>query len=129
MTSWSIKILNSRKNNGRCIHIGIAPSDINQNFDRIFEECGWHFSCYNSTLFSGPPHKYRGKVYGPRESKGYYVHDGDSVGVVMDTTKGELSFVLDGVNPGVAYEGIPLDKPLVPCVNIAKKWDSVGLLI
>ena len=55
------------------------------------------------------------------------MHTGDNVGVVMDTTKGELSFVLDGVNLGVAYEGIPLDKPLVPCVLLCYKGDSVEL--
>ena len=58
--------------------------------------------------------KYRGKEHGPRKVGGQYVHTGDSVGVVMDTAKGELSFALKGVNLGVAYEGIPLDKPLVP---------------
>ena len=47
----------------------------------------------------------------------------------MDTTKGELSFVLNGVNYGVAYEGIPLDKPLVPCVILEYKGDSVELII
>ena len=47
----------------------------------------------------------------------------------MDTTKGELSFVLDGVNYGVAYEGIPLDKPLVPCVLLEEQGDSVELVI
>ena len=31
----------------------------------------------------------------------------------MDTTKGELSFVVNGVNYGVAYDGIPLDKPCI----------------
>ena len=36
--------------------------------------------------------------------------------VVMGTANCELSFVLNGVNLGVAYDGIPLDKPLVPCV-------------
>ena len=45
----------------------------------------------------------------------------------MGTTKGELSFVLNGVNLGVAYEGIPLDKPLIPCVLLGKKDDSVEL--
>ena len=30
---------------------------------------------------------------------------GDSVGVVMDTAKGELSFALNGVNLGLAFEG------------------------
>ena len=43
----------------------------------------------------------------------------------MDTAKGELSFVLNGVNLGVAYEGIPLDKPLVPCVILGWDGDSV----
>ena len=45
----------------------------------------------------------------------------------MDTTKGELSFVVNGVNLGVAFEGIPLDKPLVPCVLLENEGDSVEL--
>ena len=45
----------------------------------------------------------------------------------MDTTKGELSFVVNSVNLGVAFEGIPLDKPLVPCVILYWKDDSVEL--
>ena len=52
----------------------------------------------------------------------------DSVGVVMDTAKGELSFVVNSVNLGVAYEGIPLDKPLVPCVVLYYQDDSVELI-
>ena len=47
----------------------------------------------------------------------------------MDTTKGELSFILNGVNLGVAYEGIPLDKPLVPCVFLKFGRDSIELVI
>ena len=46
---------------------------------------------------------------------------------MMDTEKGELSFALNGVDLGVAFEGIPLDKPLVPCVLLHFKWDSVEL--
>ena len=37
------------------------------------------------------------------KERGKYVHERDSVGVMMDTTKGELSFVVNGVNLGVAY--------------------------
>ena len=80
-------------------------------------------------MWSGPPHNYRGKEYGPRKEEGQYVHEGDNVGVVMDTTKGELSFVVNGVNLGVAFEGIPLDKPLVPCVLLGCEGDSVELII
>ena len=129
VTSWNIKILKSMYNNGNGIWIGVAPSDINQNEDN-YENCGWYLNCYGSILFSGPPHNYKwpDKKYGPRKGNGQYIHTGDSVGVVMDTAKGELSFVVDGVNLGVAYEGIPLDKPLVPCVIFTgNEGDSVEL--
>ena len=84
-------------------------------------------------MFSGPPHNYgddyRFKEYGSRKGNGQYFHNWDSVGVVMDTTKGNLSFVLNGVNLGIAFEGIPLDKPLVPCVLLKNKDDSFEFLI
>ena len=127
--SWSIKILNSRRNDGDGIYVGVAPSDIDQNEGDNHKKCGWYFNCFYSTLWSGPPHYYWGKEYGPRKEKGKYVHTGDSVGVVMDTTKGELSFALNGVNLGVAYGGIPRDKPLVPCVLLDYEGDSVKLVI
>ena len=122
VTSWYIKILASWSINGCRIFIGVAPSNINQNEGY---NCGWYFDCCNSTLHSGPPHNYRGKEYGPRKENEQYVHTGDNVGVVMDTAKGELSFVVNGVNLGVAYKGIPLDKPLVPCVLLYWGGDSV----
>ena len=176
VTSWSIKILKSKDNDGRGINVGVAPSNINQNEDNgnkcgwyfychdselysgsphsyNFEKCGWYFDCCSSTLYAGPPHNYNfekcgwyfycydsklcsglphsylGKEYGPRKGYGQYVHTEDTVGVVMDTAKGELSFVLNGVNLGVAYKEIPLDKPLVPCVFLCLEGDSVELII
>ena len=118
--------MKSERNDGNGIYIGVAPSDIDQN-ENNFDKCGWYFECCHSRLHSGPPHNYERKEYGPRKEYGKYVHTRDSVGVVMDTAKGELSFVLNGVNHGVAYEGIPLDKPLVPCVILLFEGDSVEL--
>ena len=129
VTSWSIKVLKSKKNDGNEIYIGVAPSDINQKEKENCNKCGWYVNCYDSKLCSGPPHKYWNKEYGPRKGDGKYVHTGDSVGVAMDTAKGELSFVLNGVNLGVAFERIPLDKPLVPCVLLRLRGDSVELVI
>ena len=129
VTSWSIKVLGSWENDGSGIYIGVAPFDIDQNEDENLNKSGWYFGCFYSALRSGPPHNYRNKEYGPRKEDGEYVYTGDSAGVVMDTAKGELSFVLNGVNLGVAYEGIPLDKPLVPCVILRWEGDSVKLLI
>ena len=48
---WKIKIL---KTHQKAIMVGVAPN----NFDihsSSFENCGWYFYCYNSTLYSGPP--------------------------------------------------------------------------
>ena len=127
--SWNIKILKSRDNDGGGINIGVAPSDIDQNEGGNYRKCGWYFSCYYSSLCSGPLHNYGNKEYGPRKEKGHYVHTGDSVGVVMDTAKGELLFVVNGANLGVAFDRIPLDKPLVPCVLLYHHGDSVELII
>ena len=129
VTSWGVKILRSNWNDGRYVYVGVAPADIDQCSDYNHMECGWYFACYDSTLCSGPPHKYWNRKYGPRKGYGEYVHAGDSVGVVMDTAKGELSFIVDGVNHGVAYEGIPLDKPLVPCVLNLYENDSVEFVV
>ena len=130
VTSWGIKILKSKFRCGH-IYLGVSPFNINQKSDSVFNyiSYGWYFHCLNSSLFSGPPHECVSKEYGPRKGGGQYVHTGDSVGVVMDTAKGELSFAVNGVNLGVAYEGIPLDKPLVPCVILGFRGDSVELII
>ena len=125
MTLWCVNVLNTWRNDGSGIYIGVAPFDINQNAYENSDKCGWYFYCCTSTLCSGPPHNYRDKPYGPRKGEGKYVNTGSTVGVVMDTEKGELSFALDGMDIGVAYARIPLNKPLVPCVLLYWKDDSV----
>lgn len=59
-----------------------------------------------------------------------YVHIEGSVCLIMDTEKkSKLLFILNDVNFGDAYEGISLDKPLVPCVSLYLNGDSVELVI
>lgn len=127
VSQWYIKIIKSYCNNGHEMFTGVAPCDIDQNEENC-NSCGWYFNCCDSTLHSGPPHNYKRKEYGPRREMGEYVKTGDIVGVVMDTTKNELSFVLDGENFGVAYKEIPLDKPIAPCAILYYKGDSVELI-
>lgn len=128
---WSIRILKSKENDGGSISVGVAPADINQNKGDD-PNYGWYFECYFSSLCSGPPHNYKwpGKDYGPRKGGGSYVHTGDTVGVVMDTTaKGELSFIVNKASRGIGYRKVPLDKPLVPCVLLGCAGDSVEFFI
>ena len=108
---------------------GVAPFDIDQNnFSNWSTRCGWFLSTYTLKLWSGAPHDYDEEGPDSGKEDGDNVHSGDSIGVVMDTTKGKLSFAVNGVNLGVAYEGIPLDKPLVPCVLFRDLGDSVKLI-
>ena len=59
--------MKSKNNDGIGIFIGVAPSDINQNENENRNKCGWYFGCYNSILWSGPPHNYEEKEYGLRK--------------------------------------------------------------
>ena len=129
VTSWSIKVHKSKDNDGNGILVGVVPFNINQDERGNCNKCGWYFGCWSSTLYSGLPHNYEWKEYGPRKEVGEYVPNGDSVGVVMDTANGEVSFVLSRVNLAVVYKRISLDKALVPYLNLNKPGDSVKLAI
>lgn len=125
--SWNVKV--ARTWGGEGVYVGVATSDIKQNVDGNFNRCGWYYCCYNSMLVSGPPHNCKNKEYGLKKGDGKYIKDGDTVGVLIDTTKGEISFILNGENLGVAFVGVPLVKPLVPCVLLSCYADSVELVI
>ena len=129
VTSWDIKILQSETNDGDGILIGVAPFDIDQGYERNTKR-GWYLHCWDSTLWSGLPHNYDlpGKSYGPRRGCGNYIQAGGVVGVVMDTSEGDLSFIINDVNFGVAYEDVPLDKPLVPVILPYHERDSFEII-
>ena len=126
--SWRIKILKSAEGI-EGLFVGVAPSDIDQNnCNNNYEKCGWYYECHGSRLWSGPPHYYVNKYYDERGEFYYNIRSGSMVGVVMDTTKSELSFSFGRKKLGVAYEGIPLDKPLVACVLLTHGGDSVEFI-
>ena len=120
VTSWSVNINRNKYPNSNVL-IGVAPSDVDVTSEFPCE-LGWYFNALDSTLCSGPPHNYSFVPYYERNQK----HRIDQVGITMDTIKGNLSFNVGYVNHGVAYEGIPLDKPLVPSVVLYYDGDSVG---
>lgn len=125
---WKIKYING-ESNGCCGGVGVAPISIDQNEDRNAFKCGWYYNPYASILRSGPPHKYSDKEYGPREGRGSTIDTGDEIGVIMDMEKGTLSYIIKGVNYGVAFKDIPLDEPLVPCVITGHIGDSVEITV
>lgn len=130
--SWAIRILMSRQNNSKYFYIGVAPSDLDQNDGYNLKRDGWYFHCFTSTLWSGPPHYYRDYPYNITKKNPTPPHIGnkDDVGVVLDTsskTTGVLSYLHNGANLGIAFEGIPLDCPLVPSVILYWLDDKIEL--
>lgn len=128
ISSWAIKIIESSEKEPNFIYVGVAPFDISQDVDTNSWELGWYLDCYSCTLCSSPPHNYWKKEYGPRQADGSYVKINDEVRVTIDTFIGEISFSLNDNDLGCAFDNIPLDKPLVPCVLVWNKGDSIEFL-
>lgn len=128
---WSIKILRSVNNDACHINIGVIPYDTTPDKTWDNTQSGWFFNCHKSILRSqDPEYRYKNNVgYGPRKEEAKYFHTGDRIDVEMNTkgAKGVLSFLIDGVSYGPAFENIPLDKPLMPCVLLRNKGDSIEL--
>lgn len=122
--TWGVKILRSKNGNGGAIWVGVAPEDIDQNGSENYEH-GWYFWCFDSSLWSGPPHNYSDYAgYGDGNS----VAEGHVVGVEVDMAMGTISFSVDGSDFSVAYDGVPVEKPLVPVVILGFGGDSVELI-
>ena len=125
---WGVKVLKSLKNNGGLINVGVLPAGELPVTGKKLILKGWFFYCCPAQLFS---ENTRGKPYGPRRNKEPYVSSGTTVWVTVDTTTGSLSFTLNDEGPldtVPAFEGIPLDKPLVPAVSLCHGEDSVEVV-
>lgn len=127
--SWGVILKHVYLDRRRHAYVGVAPYDIDQNATKNMEKYGWYFNCYNFALFSGPPHNYTypGKPCVEGKDPGTHVKPGDAVVVRMDTLKGELKFGVNGPMFKTGFKGVPLDKPLVPCVIVPGKDDTVEL--
>ena len=113
---WKIKILQGQYNQ---IMVGVAPSHFDIKSSN-HHTCGWYLNCYNSTLYSGPPHNYNG-------TKTNISKIGDEIIVVMNMKKRSIKFIVNNEDKGDQYTDIPIDKPLFPAVLLYSKNSSVEI--
>ena len=113
---WKIKFLQSKDKN---IIVGVAPSDFDINSS--FYRCGWYCHCYDSTLYSGPPHNYSDKNLGLSNVK-------DEIIVVMNMKKRTLKFIINNEDKGDSYTNIPIDKPIFPAVLLYHQNYSIEIM-
>jgi hypothetical protein len=123
---WAVQILVNHSANPFMgnIMIGLAPADVDIASRKNYKMCGWYINCRNSKLHSGPPHNCRGLKYGSTKRIGA----GQVVEVELDVDNALLSFAIDGESRGVAYSGLPKDKPFRLCVILYEQGDSVQIV-
>ena len=115
---WKIKILRTTQN--KYIMIGVATSDFDILSTNQYNYCGWYYYCFNSTLYSGPPFKYRNLKTNLSNVK-------DEVIVIMNMKKRTLKYIINNEDKGDSYTDIPIDKPLFPAICLYTKDDSVEI--
>ena len=116
IVSWKIKLKKFEK--GFYLLIGIGPENLNQNMEEPFNDC-WTFACHSSVLClkSGKGTSYKtGKL-----------KTNDIVEVKVDTSKGILSFGVNGEDYGVACDNIP-NVNLCPVVLMYSQKNSIELI-
>lgn len=125
--NMNIIIRNAEMDDDNPIYLGVAPFDIDQNARSNYENCGWYLDCYHFSLVSGPPHNYMspGLSCGRTNKLGHYIKPGDKVSLLIDTGYGCICFMVDDKVVKNRFNGVPLDKPLVPCVIIGCKDDVI----
>ena len=113
---WKIKILKAQYNQ---IMVGVAPIDFDIKSSN-HHTCGWYLNCYNSTLYSGPPHNYNGNRTNISKIENEII-------IIMNMKKRSLKFLVNNEDKGDQYNDIPIDKPLFPAVLLYNKNSSIEI--
>ena len=114
---WKIKIIKTKAYD---IEIGVTNIDFDINLSSP-SKYGWYFYCFDSTLYSGPPHNYRGKSTEFKKNKNEII-------VIMDMNKGSLKFIVDNEDKGESYTNIPINNSLAPSILLYNINDSVEIM-
>jgi len=118
---WTLRI-------SYCCMIGVAPFDINRNTASMYVKCGWYLFAANSTLCSGPPMMFNQKKYPNISNEIGTLKSGSTVIVKLDMDSRTISFIINGIDYGVAFDGILVDKELCLCGMLYVDNDSFEIL-
>ena len=99
--------------------LGVAPIDFDIN-SSIYNY-SWYYFCYDSKLYSGPPHNYVNK-----ESNLSLVQD--EIKIIMNIKNKTLKFIINNEDKGESYSNMPIDIPLAPVALLYNTDDSIEIL-
>jgi hypothetical protein len=111
------------------IMFGVCPANINQSNKDNHKLCGWYCSG-DGKLHSGPPQSASNEQYDATMQSTQYrpADDLREVEVKMDMINGQISFIVNGTDRGVAYTDIPINQDLCFCVLLFAPNDTVRIM-
>jgi len=114
--SWNFKLNEYDTTNSWNVVLGVVPDTFTEfDLTRVCghqSTAGWTFICGNSkTLYLSDPKSYT--------SSNTTIQKGETVGVQVDMDKGEISFIHNGKNLGVAFKNLP--KGLRPSLTLISR--------
>ena len=123
----AITIINYRielTNSNSDIMFGLSPKTINQKGSNLFCTTGWYFYSCTGGLYCQSPLSYNDFSYS-NEKK---LPSGTVITMIVDTTIGKISYKINGGEVKTAYHALTFDEPIVPCVMLYTKGDTVRLI-
>ena len=106
------------------IMFGLAPKSINQNGVNLYTSCGWYLYSYTGGLYSQSPLSFSNFAFLNQN----HFPTGSIITMIVDTIIGKISFKINEGEIKTAYHALSFDEPIVPCVNLYTKGDSVRLI-
>ena len=110
LSKWKIK-LKKFKITGNRVNILIGNGPINQDNKKYFYDYCWSLSCGQPKILN----KKKELTYNNYPGN---LKEGDIIEVIVDMNLGTLSFKINGIDYGVAFNDISLDEKLYPIVLI-----------
>ena len=120
ISRWKIKLNKIYNNDNNNIFIGIGPDNPNNEND-FYHQC-WMIVCGNSKLLN------RSSSYSDYNGHSERFKEGDVLEIIADRIKGQLSFVVNGINFGVAFTNIPKEDSLYPVIIMQYQNQTIELI-
>ena len=106
------------------IMFGLSPKTINQHGSSLFCTTGWYFYSNTGGLFCQSPLSYSNLAFMNEKN----LPSGTVITMIVDTIIGKISYKINGGEIKTAYHALTFDEPIVPCVMLHTKGDTVRLI-
>ena len=106
------------------IMFGVSTKSINQNGSTLYNTNGWYLYSCTGGLYCQGPLSYGNFSYLTEN----HFPTGTVITMIVDTNVGKISYKINHGEIKTAYHALTFNEPIVPCVMIYTKGDTVRLI-